>query len=241
MWQSVTRFPCPSSTLALLRSPSAADRRRRTTRLAPLTAPAAPPDETCGVVQWPGTPTSLFNCSNLSALVSELNGVSDDPQFVGSWSNTTTGGGFVSPGDSGQSCYSFNPTGSIATWVGGVNGDGQVVGSFMDSNQQVHGFIYNYGNGINPPAPQQFEYPGATTTSLYGIDNNGLMLGYADLASGGGTYFLLDENNGTATPVGDPNYTLNGLNDTSYIAGFTGDNYGEGCADGLLLELALVP
>ena len=195
-------------------------------------------DITCGVVVVQGQQPAIFNCAR--ALGSELNGVSDDPQFVGTWWNDSAGYGFVSPDATGQHCYSFNPTGSIATWVGGVNGDGEVVGSFMDANQQVHGFIYNYGGGTDPPAPVPFDYPEATTTVLIGINNNGVILGYADLASGGGTYFLYDENNDMKTPLSYPeNYTFNGLNDTSYMAGFTGSQYG--CADGLLLESALVP
>jgi hypothetical protein len=199
-----------------------------------------PLDETCGVVVAQGQQPTTFNCSQ--ALGSDLNGVSDDPQFVGAWWDDTSQYGFVSPDATGQSCYSFSPTGATYTYGGGVNGNGQVVGTFIDANQQAHGFIYNYGGGTNPPAPVPYDYPGATATSLYGINNNGLILGYADLESGGSTYFLLDENNATVTPISNPgNYTLNGLNDTSYIAGFTGNNYGQGCADGLLLESGLVP
>lgn len=196
-------------------------------------------NDLCGVSMVQGQQASIFQCSQ-SGGGSGLSGVSDDPQFAG-WFPDSSGmeHGFVSPDATGSNCFAFDPTGSIGTIAEGVNGDGQVVGSFTDSNNVTHGFIYNYGNGINPPPPTQIDYPGGgTNTELYGISNNGWILGWSDAS--GGTYFLYDENTDTYVPISTED-AFNGLNDNGYIVGATASGCNGNGTNGLILTTPLVP
>jgi probable HAF family extracellular repeat protein len=58
-----------------------------------------------------------------------------------------------------------------ATFPSGINNSGDVVGSYDDSQGNQHGFLYSGGvfSTIDPP--------GATTTLLGGINNNGVIAG----------------------------------------------------------------
>lgn len=182
-----------------------------------------------------------FSCAG--ATYTELLGTNDDLQFAGYLYDGTTWFGFVSPDATGQNCHTFAPTGALATNAVGINGDGQVVGSFFAADGTDHGFIYNYGNGINPPAPMQFDFPGAAVTLLYGISNNGWILGDAGFSDGTDVYFLYDENSGIMITLNNlpASYYLLGMNDNAQLAGGSGEYVPPCYTDGLILNTGLVP
>ena len=157
-------------------------------------------------------------------------------QYVGTFADSYSRHGFISP-NATQDCTSFDPTGSIGTNVGGINGDGQMVGTFYDAEGTPHGYIFPYGSVPLQP-PTQIDWPGATATYLLGINNNGLMLFYVTLPSGP-TYVLNDENSGTYAVIPVPaTDSLAGLNDNSQIVGWSQSDI---CYDGLILDSNLIP
>jgi probable HAF family extracellular repeat protein len=62
----------------------------------------------------------------------------------------------------------FGPTGTIAE---GINGAGQIVGYYADSNGDEHGFLYNGGIYTT------IDDPGAFDTTAFGINKNGHVVG----------------------------------------------------------------
>jgi hypothetical protein len=191
-----------------------------------------------GVIVVEGQGPTNFNCTGATGTT--LNGINDGMQYVGSFIDSNgMAHGFISP-NATQNCSPFDPTGSAGagTGVGGINGDNQVVGTFYDAEGTPHGYIYPYGNGLNLQPPTQIDWPGATATYLLGINNNGLMLFYVSLPSGG-AYILNDENSGYYAEIPTPTTnTLAGLNDNSQIVGWNNSN---GCYDGLILNSNLLP
>lgn len=190
-----------------------------------------------GVVEVEGQGATNFTCTQ-GIYGTNLNGINDDMQYVGSFvDNNEISHGFVSPDTSGQNCNAFDPTGSAGTFAGGVNGDGQVVGTFRDAEGAFHGYIYPYG-ALPLQPPTQIDWAGATGTQILGINNNGLMLIWANLSSGG-TYILNDENSGNYAEIPVPTTNaLAGLNDNSQIVGWNQSNQ---CVDGLVLNSNLIP
>ena len=187
-----------------------------------------------GVIVVEGAGAANFTCTG--AQDTTLNGINDDMQYVGTFADSYSRHGFISP-NATQDCTSFDPTGSIGTNVGGINGDGQMVGTFYDAEGTPHGYIFPYGSVPLQP-PTQIDWPGATATYLLGINNNGLMLFYVTLPSGP-TYVLNDENSGTYAVIPVPaTDSLAGLNDNSQIVGWSQSDI---CYDGLILDSNLIP
>jgi len=72
----------------------------------------------------------------------------------------------------GGHCATFaDPTGAVATVAHAINDSGVVAGSFLDSNSNTHGFVWDPSFGF-----QTVDY-GATGTTLFSIDNEGVVLG----------------------------------------------------------------
>jgi len=93
---------------------------------------------------------------------------------------------------------------SIATSVWDMNSSGEVVGQFTDAAKRGHGFLLSLGDlvatlGANPQASTgssfsfvSVDFPGATTTSAFGINAQGDIVGnYVD-AGGKIHAFLLN-------------------------------------------------
>ena len=70
------------------------------------------------------------------------------------------------------------PPGSTSTILLGLN-DGWIVGKYVDSSGATHGLLLQRPNTF-----VSFDYPGATETSLNGINNLKLISGYYADASG---------------------------------------------------------
>jgi hypothetical protein len=98
------------------------------------------------------------------------------------------------------------------TTLTGVNSKGQIVGDYADTGYNFHGFFYDGSNF------HTIDYPGASITSVSGINNNGLIVGGAFSGStvlttlGGFTYL-----NGTITPLPSQYGPAVGVNDSGAI------------------------
>jgi probable HAF family extracellular repeat protein len=79
----------------------------------------------------------------------------------------------------------------------GVNKSGQVVGWYQDAQGAYHGFISEGTNALT------FDYPGATATAMYDINDSGDIAG--DFSQGGNYQgFLYNKTKNTFTPINYP-------------------------------------
>ena len=89
----------------------------------------------------------------------------------------------------------FDVPGSVSNAAFGLNGDGAVVGTFLDGVGKQHGYLLSGGTFTT------IDYPGAMATQAVGISSNGDIVGYHQDASGmpGGGYrgYLLRQGNFT--------------------------------------------
>lgn len=127
---------------------------------------------------WSGTGAYFSGVNNSGVMVG--NGLPGSDLFETD-SNTMTGDAFVD--NNGvftqiidPNAYSVSgpnqPTPWNETRVSGINDNGVIVGSYTDSNQKNHGFIYYNGSYAT------VNYPSATETFLTGINDNGQVTGY---------------------------------------------------------------
>ena len=129
-----------------------------------------------------------------------------------------------------MSTYSFLSLSAPANGVGapsarGINNAGQMVGFYLDSNSQAHGFLYSGGvyTALDDPlASHGAPYGG---TYVYGINNLGQIVGsYADgtgthgFLYSGGTYTTLDD------PLATSGTSAYGINDRGQIVGSYGSH-----------------
>jgi probable HAF family extracellular repeat protein len=104
--------------------------------------------------------------------------------------------------------------GAVATQASSINDSGQIVGQFVDTNSQWHGFLADNGifTTIDPP--------GATYTSIDGINDRGQMVGTFVPSNGRLQGFLYD--NGSFTTVAVPGSSsgfASGINNRGQIVG----------------------
>ncbi len=121
-----------------------------------------------------------------------------------------------------------------STTTTAINNAGNIVGFWNVTGQMTfHGFL-DVG-GIFAP----LDAPGATSTQLFGISNNGWIVGTDTDAAGNTHGVLYNENTRSWTVLDDPNgigtTTLNGVNDLGQIVGFYVD--GNGNTIGLLASV----
>jgi uncharacterized membrane protein len=106
------------------------------------------------------------------------------------------------------------------TGPGGINNSGEVVGAYLQANDQTgayHGFTYR--NGVYNSTP---DYPGAHQTILRAINNSGAVVG---TFSGGGSFVL---QNGSFNSIGYGHIIL-GNNDSGVMVGraYSGNAQGD--------------
>lgn len=94
-----------------------------------------------------------------------------------------------------QQFVSFDPPGSSATFPGGINDAGQIVGNFTDANGS-HGFLLSGG------VYTTIDFPSALATTGAGINNSGQIVGSYTDANNLNHGFLLSA--GTFTSFDDP-------------------------------------
>lgn len=116
------------------------------------------------------------------------------------------------------------PEQSSTLYILGINGFTQLVGYYYDSNGAAHGFVYN----MNPPSSQncfQIDVPGAYSTELRGINNQGQVVGYYRLNEDDlPCFFFMDNGTAYSTP-----YNMWQINDAMQFTGYKGDTDSDGC------------
>jgi uncharacterized membrane protein len=105
----------------------------------------------------------------------------------------------------------------------GVNKSGQIVGFYTDALGTFHGFI---SDGTNTSS---FDYPGATGTTMLGINDSGDIAG--GFSQGGNSEgFLYNKNKNTFTPINYPSATEThayGVNSSDVVVGWYKDTGGK--------------
>jgi len=98
--------------------------------------------------------------------------INDHGNSVGTYYNPTTLMPHVFTRTAGGHCALFtDPTGAVATVAHAINDYGVVVGSYLDSSNNTHGFVWD------PTLGFQTVDNGSTGTTLFSIDNEGVVLG----------------------------------------------------------------
>jgi len=116
--------------------------------------------------------------------------------------------------------FTFDPPGSTATTVAGINNSGQIVGRYTDASGS-HGFLRTGANYTN------IDVPGANAGSTFaaGINSAGQIVGWYSVGSAphgflrstdGSTFTTIDVPN---MPLGLPVNALYGINDKGEIVG----------------------
>src|SRR5207237_1137323 len=109
----------------------------------------------------------------------------------------------------------------------GINGAGQIVGTFKDTGGHSHGFLRDAGGAFTP-----IDIPGATSTTAYGINTAGQIVGTSK-DTGGDSHGVLRDAGETYSAItghggnGAPSIMGFGIKRTGQIVGASGDNTGE--------------
>ena len=154
-----------------------------------------------------------------------VTGVNDSGNFTGAFGSIIQPNkGFVNIG--GTSAAIIVP-GAFDSFANGINISNRVVGVYRVSNLPTgvnHGFIRSPNGTITNPV----DYPGSTSTSLFGISDSGWVVGsYTDAQ--GKTHGFLRKNANTYISFDFPNATstsLNGINSSGFISGRYTDSTG---------------
>ena len=100
--------------------------------------------------------------------------MNDSGVVAGSYQNTTLMSlphGFVGNPNVAGGLVSFDPPGSVGTYVRGINASGWVSGFFSDASGYRHGFLYIGGKSLT------IDFPGAEHTFGEGITPQGAVVG----------------------------------------------------------------
>jgi probable HAF family extracellular repeat protein len=117
-----------------------------------------------------------------------------------------------------QNYQTIDPPGSTYTHAQHINDNGQIVGSYQDSNHTGHGFLYNNGKYST------IDLPGSVGTDATDINSLGQVVGTYEIAGGGPQGFL--DSKGTYTTIERPG-NINGYlynNKAGQIVGTNRDN-----------------
>jgi hypothetical protein len=175
-------------------------------------------------------------------------GINDRGAIVGQYVTPNGTPGFVQV--NGKSTVTINaPTGSNGEVVNAqsINNEGQVVGFYLGTDGQVHGFMANAGNGktatvtgtaiADPTIPNVPGEPGATFvfSQVLGINDQGIAVGYYGDSTTSQHGFLYNTKTGQYTFLDDPSEAFNngvevtqitGINNSGEITGFYSDANG---------------
>lgn len=191
-----------------------------------------PNDANFGFTDVGGTFTNVNNPNTPAAgtTFNQLLGVNNGNTAVGFYTDAAGNNHGYTYNIAGNS-FSANiddPNG-VSTTTAAINNAGTLAGFYTDAGGVTHGFLDTGGTFKTVDAP------GATTTQLFGLNNNGLAVGI-DMLNGAMNGILYDIANGAFTTLNDPNgigtTTFNGVNDLGQVAGFYVDSAGN--TDGLL-------
>jgi len=143
------------------------------------------------------------------------------------------GGGTFGYVQTGRSFTTAQPSGSVDSYLFGINGAGLAAGGYCASGASVcgnlygnHGYTYDYRTG----ATTTIDYPGAATTVAYGINHAGVIVGgFCDQGTNGcpldlflGSSHAFMDDNGVFTQLDFPGAnetTAFGVNNAGTVAG----------------------
>lgn len=109
---------------------------------------------------FPGSPTSTY-----------VGGVNQSGEVVGTYQIPNTGSNFGFT-DVNGTYTSFQVPGASYVDNAAISNNGNIAGSYQDSNGNYHGYVLIDGVFTYP-----IDYPGATNTQVYGIDDAGDIVG----------------------------------------------------------------
>ncbi len=183
-----------------------------------------------------GAPQPIFPASAGS---STAFGINDKGNIVGQYSTAGSNPGFFLSDASGKNLITINAPPPSANTVNAqsVNDNGLVVGFFVGSDGQYHGFLTNVSaarNGIltvtqivDPTIPTFPGEPGATFvfSQILGVNDQGLAVGYYGDSTVSQHGFLYNTQTGVYTFVDDPSEQFDNGVEVTQITGIT--NSGE--------------
>ncbi len=165
-------------------------------------------------------------------------GINDSGSIVGQYAaGNTAPGFFLSSSSAGSFIRIDGPSGPDIVNAQGVNNNGLVIGFYVGTDGQDHGFkaaIQDAGDGQltgtpipDPAIPNVPGEPGATFvfSQLLGINNSGLAVGYYGDSTTSQHGFLLNTNTGQYTFLDDPAGQFSNGVEVTQITGIT--NSGE--------------
>ncbi len=175
-------------------------------------------------------------------------GVNDQGNIVGQYNSGAFSPGFFLSNSAAGSFVSINaPTGPDIVNPQGINDNGLMVGYYLGTDGQDHGFYANIANARNgflpaagiadPRLPSVPGEPGATFvfSQILGINDSGIAVGYYGDSTTSEHGFFYNTNTGAYTFLDDPaeqfdNGTettqITGINNSGEIAGFYSDGSG---------------
>jgi hypothetical protein len=181
-----------------------------------------------GVVQTlptPGTPSAAF-------------GVNDHGNIVGQFTSAAVMPGFFMSNSAGQNFTTINaPSGPNIVNAQGVNDSGLIVGFYLGTDGQDHGFMAQEGGAVggelpgtaiaDPTIPAVPGEPGATFvfSQILGVNDKGIAVGYYGDSTISQHGFLYNTHTGQYTFLDDPAEQFNNGVEVTQITGIT--NSGE--------------
>ena len=191
-----------------------------------------------------GSPQTLATPGSTSTAF----GINDKGNIVGQYNTGNTTPGFYLPNPTGNGLITINaPSGPNTVNAQGVNNNGLIVGFYVGTDGQDHGFTANtaMANGAtltgtavaDPAIPHVPGEPGATFvfSQILGVNDQGLAAGYYGDSTTSQHGFLYNTNTDTYTFLDDPSEAFNngvevtqvtGINDLGEISGFYTDASG---------------
>ena len=195
-------------------------------------------DPNFGFYEKGGVFTTVINPSTPSPAtgVNQLLGVNNSNVAVGFYNDAAGNSHGYTYNIGANTFAAVNDPNAVSLTAAGINNAGDIVGFFADAGGVTHGFLDVGGSFTTLNAP------GADTTQLLGVSNNGLIVGL-EMAGGNTHGVIYNEKTHSWTvldaPLGIDNTIFNGVNDLGQIVGFYTD--GKGNTNGLLLSGAPAP
>jgi PEP-CTERM motif len=163
-------------------------------------------------------------------------GINDKGTIVGQYTAGGVTPGFIQTGPS--TFITINaPSGPNTVNAQGINNNGLVVGFYVGTDGQVHGFMANQGSAVggmltgtaitDPTIPPVAGEPGATFvfSQVLGINDQGIAVGYYGDSTTSQHGFLYDTHTGKYTFLDDPNVAFSNGVEVTQITGI--NNFGE--------------
>ena len=161
----------------------------------------------------------------------QLIGVNDLNIAVGFYNDASGNShGYTYDINTGKFSANIDDPSGVSTVTAAINNNGDIAGFYTDAGNSIHGFLDNHGVFTTVDAP------GATTTELLGLNDQGIAVGF-DIVNNMMHGIIYNTKTGAFTTLDGPNAvstTFNGINDKGDIVGFYSDAAGN--THGLLVE-----